>query len=143
MTKVCYTYDGLSRVTKRTVKNLSNTVLSEEAFSYDAAGNITDAPNSCFAYDANNRLVVFDGNSVSYDLDGNLLSNGSLTCSYDSANKLISAGGHTYNAEDVRIRNLCAEKDTTYTYNTNAKLSMLLMKTTGGVVFSSYSARRQ
>ena len=135
-TKMCYTYDSLSRVTKRTVKNLSNTVLSEEAFSYDAAGNITDAPDSCFAYDANNRLVVFDGNSVSYDLDGNLLSNGSLTCSYDSANKLISAGGHTYtyNAEDVRIRNLCAEEDTTYTYNTNAKLSMLLMKTTGGVV---------
>ena len=133
---MCYTYDSLSRVTKRTVKNLSNTVLSEEAFSYDAAGNITDAPDSCFAYDANNRLVVFDGNSVSYDLDGNLLSNGSLTCSYDSANKLISAGGHTYtyNAEDVRIRNLCAEEDTTYTYNTNAKLSMLLMKTTGGVV---------
>ena len=133
---MCYTYDILSRVTKRTVKNLSNTVLSEEAFSYDAAGNITDAPDSCFAYDANNRLVVFDGNSVSYDLDGNLLSNGSLTCSYDSANKLISAGGHTYtyNAEDVRIRNLCAEEDTTYTYNTNAKLSMLLMKTTGGVV---------
>ena len=134
--KMCYTYDILSRVTKRTVKNLSNTVLSEEAFSYDAAGNITDAPDSCFAYDANNWLVVFDGNSVSYDLDGNLLSNGSLTCSYDSANKLISAGGHTYtyNAEDVRIRNLCAEEDTTYTYNTNAKLSMLLMKTTGGVV---------
>ena len=133
---MCYTYDSLSRVTKRTVKNLSNTVLSEEAFSYDAAGNITDAPDSCFAYDANNRLVVFDGNSVSYDLDGNLLSNGFLTCSYDSANKLISAGGHTYtyNAEDVRIRNLCAEEDTTYTYNTNAKLSMLLMKTTGGVV---------
>ena len=57
LTKMCYTYDGLSRVTKRTVKNLSNTVLSEEAFSYDAAGNITDAPDSCFAYDANNRLV--------------------------------------------------------------------------------------
>ena len=37
-------------------------------------------------------------------------------------------------AEDVRIRNLCAEEDTTYTYNTNAKLSMLLMKTTNGVV---------
>ena len=65
-----------------------------------------------------------------------MLSNGSLSCTYDSANKLISAGGHTYtyNAEDVRIRNLCVEEDTTYTYNTNAKLSMLLMKTTNGVV---------
>ena len=33
----------------------------------------------------------------------------------------------------MRIRNLCADEDTTYTYNTNAKLSMLLMKTTNGV----------
>ena len=41
---------------------------------------------------------------------------------------------YTYNAEDVRIRNLCSDEDTTYTYNTNAKLSMLLMKTTNGVV---------
>ena len=65
-----------------------------------------------------------------------MLSNGILTCTYDSANRLVSAGGHTYtyNAEDVRIRNLCSDEDTTYTYNTNAKLSMLLMKTTNGVV---------
>ena len=37
-------------------------------------------------------------------------------------------------AEDVRIRNLCAKEDTTYTYNTNARLSQLLTKTTNGVV---------
>ena len=70
------------------------------------------------------------------NLDGNMLSNTSLSCTYDSANRLVTAGGHTYtyNAEDIRIRNLCSDEDTTYTYNTNAKLSMLLMKTTGGVV---------
>jgi len=135
-TKMCYTYDNLNRVTKRTIKNLSNVVLSEETYCYDAAGNVTDAPDSCFRYDTNNRLVVFNGNSVSYDLDGNMLNNGVSSFSYDSANRLISADGHTYtyNAEDVRIRNLCTDEDTTYTYNTNAKLSMLLMKTTNGVV---------
>ena len=134
---MCYTYDNLSRVTARTVKKLSdNSVVSTETFNYDAAGNVTSAPDSSFQYDTNNRLISFNGNTVSYDLDGNMLSNGSLTCTYDSANRLVSAGGHTYtyNAEDVRIRNLCADEDTTYTYNTNAKLSMLLMKTTNGVV---------
>lgn len=90
-TKLCYTYDNLSRVTKRTVNNFSNVVLSEESFTYDAAGNVTDAPNSCFAYDTNNRLVVFNGNSVSYDLDGNMLNNGESSFGYDSANRLISA----------------------------------------------------
>ena len=136
-TKMCYTYDNLSRVTARTVKKLSDgSVVSTETFNYDAAGNVTAAPNSSFQYDINNRLISFNGKTVSYDLDGNMLSNGSLSCTYDSANRLVSAGGHTYtyNAEDVRIRNLCANEDTTYTYNTNAKLSMLLMKTTGGVV---------
>ncbi len=136
-TKMCYTYDNLSRVTERTVKKLSdNSVVSTETFNYDAAGNVTFAPDSSFQYDTNNRLISFNGNTVSYDLDGNMLSNGTLTCTYDSANRLVSAGGHTYtyNAEDVRIRNLCSDEDTTYTYNTNAKLSMLLMKTTNGVV---------
>ena len=136
-TKMCYTYDNLSRVTARTVKKLSdNSVVSTETFNYDAAGNVTSAPDSSFQYDTNNRLISFNGNTVSYDLDGNMLSNGSLACTYDSGNRLITAGGHTYtyNAEDVRIRNLSSDEDTTYTYNTNAKLSMLLMKTTDGVV---------
>jgi len=134
-TKMCYTYDNLSRVTKRTVYNANNVVLSEENFTYDAAGNITDAPNSCFAYDTNNRLVVFNGNTVEYDMDGNMLSNGDIHCAFDSGNRLVKAGDHsyTYNAEDVRIRNLCADADTTYTYNTNCKLSQLLCKTTNGI----------
>ena len=66
-----------------------------------------------------------------------MLSNGSLTCTYDSANRLISAGGHTYtyNAENVRIRNLgdCCSGDTVYTYDSNSRLSKLLCKTTDGV----------
>ena len=136
-TKMCYTYDNLSRVTARTVKKLSdNSVVSTETFNYDAAGNVTDAPDLCFEYDTNNRLTKFCNNTVSYDLDGNMLSNGSLTCTYDSANRLVTAGGHTYtyNAEDIRIRNLCANNDTTYSYDTNCKLSRLLCKTTNEVV---------
>ena len=136
-TKIYYTYDNLGRVTARTIKRLSDqSVLSAETFAYDAAGNLTDAEDSCFQYDTNNRLVAFGGSAVSYDMDGNLLSNGSMSCTYDSANRLITAGGHTYtyNAEEVRIRNLCAEEDTAYTYDTNARLSRLLTKTTGSNV---------
>ena len=42
---------------------------------------------------------------------------------YDSANRLISAGGntYTYNVEDVRVRNLCGESETTYAYNKRDK----------------------
>ena len=135
-TQMCYTYDNLSRVTARTVKKLSdNSVVSTETFNYDAAGNVTSAPDRSFQYDTNNRLISFNGNTISYDFDGNMLSNGSLTCTYNSANRLISAGGHTYtyNAEDVRIHNLCADEDTTYTYDTNCKSSKPPCKTTNNV----------
>ena len=55
---------------------------------------------------------------------------------YDSANRLISAGqnSYAYNVEDVRVRNLCGESETTYAYNTNGRLSQLLVKTTDGIV---------
>ena len=129
-----YTYDDLGRVTSKITSHLYNgTVLSRENFTYDAAGNVTSAPENSFAYDVNNRLTTFNGNAVSYDLDGNMLSNGTLTCTYDSANRLITAGGHTYtyNAEDVRIRNLRESEDTTYTYNemkeTDMKKSVLYL----------------
>lgn len=139
--KMWYTCDNLNRVNKRTVKNLSDVVLSEENYSYDAAGNMTAAPDSTFSYDTNNRLTWYNGDAVSYDADGNMVA-AVLQCDcptyfeYDSANRLLSACGHTYtyNAEDVRIRNLCATEDTKYTYNTNCRLSKLLWKDTNGTV---------
>ena len=137
--KMCYTYDEQSRVVKRTVISLSGTTETEEAFSYDGAGNVTVDNSRTFIYDTNNRLMQYNGNAVTYDEDGNMLSatlNGEETAfSFDSGNRLVSAGGHvyTYNAENVRIRNLCADADTTYIYNTNCKLSQLLMKTTNGI----------
>lgn len=136
-TKMCYTYDSLGRVTKRTTKNLSDVTLYEENYSYDAAGNIIgDTANVGFTYDTNNRLVMFNGRSISYDLDGNMTSDYCTAYSYDSANRLLHVDGHmyTYNAEDVRICNHSAAYHTTYTYDTNRKLSRLLEKTTNNVV---------
>ncbi len=132
---MCYTYDELNRVKTRTIKDLNGNVLSEESFNYDAAGNITAANEFDFAYDTNNRLTEYLGHAVEYDADGNMLSNSRYTLEYDSANRLVKACNniYTYNAEDIRIRNVYGEYDTTYTYNTNCKLSQLLCKTTNGI----------
>ena len=75
-TKICYTYDELSRVTAKTVKSLADdTVISTETFAYDAAGNIIGgSADTAFVYDTNNRLTSYNGKAVSYDLDGNMLS---------------------------------------------------------------------
>ena len=139
-TKMCYTYDSLSRVTKKTLLSEEDVVISEENFTYDAAGNITsDSSSATYSYGINNKLATYDGQDVEYDLDGNMLSvqidDTTLNLQYDSSNKLVSAGGciYTYNAENTRIRNLCEEEETTYTYNTNCRLSQLLQKTTNGV----------
>lgn len=138
-----YTYDKLSRViTKRT----QNTVTGSETvanFSYDAAGNLLtdDSMGQEFVYDTNNRLIsTCECVNVTYDADGNMtytLLDGELTyLEYDSTNKLISAGNcqYTYNGENVRIRNLCGESETKYVYDTNARLSRLLQKTTDGAI---------
>ena len=68
---------------------------------------------------------------ISAYLNGN-----ELSFVYDSANRLISAGqnSYTYNVENVRVRNLCGESETDYVYNTNGRLSQLLVKTTDGVI---------
>ena len=140
---ICYTYDKLSRVISKTVEKVTTTVVSEETFSYDAAGNLTEnyseQGQDCFEYTPNNLLSTHNDNYVSHDKDGNITSvvlNGARrTLKYDSSNKLISAGqnAYTYNAENVRVKNLCGGIETTYVYDTNAKLSKLLTKTTGGV----------
>ena len=65
-----------------------------------------------------------------------MLSNGSLSCTYDSANRLLTAGGntYTYNAEDVRIKNVHYGVEEKYTYDTVAELSRLLTRTVGSNV---------
>lgn len=145
-TKMCYTYDSLDRVIKREIRSLDNDLISEENFEYDAAGNIVgDSSDTSLAYDFNNRLIEFanastyddtEGTIVHYDADGNMLSYGSNSFTYDSSNRLISANEHTYTytASNVRIKDLCEDKETIYTYNTNCKLSKLLTKTTNNVV---------
>ena len=111
-------------------------IISEESFAYDAAGNLTGAPSSSFVYDTNNRLTTFNCFPITYDADGNMICNTAMAFEYDSANRLINAGGqkYTYNAEDVRICKYDGTTNTKYLYDTNCRLSRLLMKTTNGVV---------
>lgn len=75
-TRLCYTYDNLSRVIEKTVKNNDGLVISTETFDYGAAGNIIgDTSETIFEYDTNNRLEMYNGFEVTYDMDGNMVSN--------------------------------------------------------------------
>lgn len=53
---------------------------------------------------------------------------GRSALAYDSANRLTSASGssYIYDVEDIRLKNLCGNAKTEYTYNTNTALNQLL-----------------
>ena len=68
--KLCYTYDELGRVVVRKTVSLScGSIVAEELYSCDGAGNIIGGQNDSFSYDSNNRLNVFSGRNVTYDKD--------------------------------------------------------------------------
>ena len=66
----------MSRVTKKVVSDECG-VLKEEAYGYDAAGNIV-CSEACaddqYVYDVQNRLISYNGQTVRYDADGNMVS---------------------------------------------------------------------
>ncbi len=145
-----YSYDTLNRIS-----SVSNSKTSQTFF-HDEAGNILDSTkqengNECtneHVYDKNNKLISYtenrynqnfeliscDEKNFAYDLDGNMIfgfiGQKNILLSYDSDNRLIKAGNnsYTYDAENIRVQNLCGNEKTTYTYNTNSSLSQLLMK---------------
>ncbi len=142
--KMWYTYDELKRVTKRRLTTTGGSLIKEENFTYDAAGNIENTnawyEDQNFVYDSNNKLIEYNGQPVTYDADGNMLS-ATITCmnrsfEYDSANRLVKADAYryVYDGEDVRIKSVYYTTETEYVFNTNAKLSQLLQKSTNGVI---------
>ena len=120
----------------------------EEVFTYDAAGSVQTAiDEGPFTYDTNNRLQAYNETNITYDADGNMLTatlgDGCFTYGYDSANRLISVSNlsdpaaqvtYTYDAANTRIKTLRNNVETTYAYDTIARLSRLLIKTTGNDV---------
>lgn len=63
-----------------------------------------------------------------------------MTLSFDSANRLTSAGGntYTYDVENIRVKNLCGDSETEYTYDTTAELSRLLYKVENDSTVTKY-----
>ena len=85
---MCYTYDDLNRVTKRTVKDLNDIILSEESFTYDSAGNLTDAPDHCLHYV--NEILKYADN-INDDVDDYIATNNCIIPQkyYDNLYRII------------------------------------------------------
>lgn len=137
-TKRTYTYDVLRRITNHKVSNLSDVVMWEENFTYDAAGNPLSTPHGEYTYNTNNCLSELMDLPVGYDGDGNLCDTYSEYYEYDSRNRLtylMSPSAHyVYDAEDTRVRVTDWSDDNTFTFDTNSPLSRLLWQEKNGVI---------
>ncbi len=140
---VCYTYDAVSRIISNGLVNTENSTISyREAFNYSPAGNIRTVYHNgagTYEYDTQNKLTSFRDTSFTYDADGNMLTSTLGKFAFDSSNRLINtqtnSGSvtYTYDAEGTRIKSECGEDVIAYTYDVNARLSKLLVKTEGNV----------
>ena len=105
-----FTYDGLNRLTSKTVENWNKTI----SYTYDANGNrktMTDPDGglTTYEYDANDRLISLTNPDklqtlFNYDLAGRLLrqdnSNGTYTIyTYDTADRVLSIEHHKSNGD--------------------------------------------
>ncbi len=109
-TVTTYGYDSLDRVNSVVHRKSDSTVISSEAYQYDANGNlsfkIVDGVRTDYTYDSIDQLVgeASPGRTVSYTYDGNgnrlsrIINGSTETYSYDAGDKLLSrSGGPTGN----------------------------------------------
>ena len=124
-----YTYDKIYQLI-----NADHSVMSDEHFTYDSAGNrLTSADYSNWSYNNRNQLSSYDGVSYSYDPNGNTISktdaNGTIHYQYNYENRMIRVdlpgGGFATFKYDVKGRR--TEKNvngivTKYLYTRNSLL---------------------
>ena len=134
------TYDDLGRLTKRTEYDTKDqSVLNEETFTYDTAGNITsdsttgEAGNS-YEYGANNSITSVNGVQLETDECGNTLhyiqDGKKLDVVYDAKNRIQQIGGdenqYHYDVENNRVSMSSQGISMTYTYDTSGGRNRLV-----------------
>jgi RHS repeat-associated protein len=140
-----YAYDSVSRL--RTADsfaglNSSGTALQHYAYSYDLAGNRTQAVapagTTNFTYDSANHLLTSQlgaGPVVNYTYDhaGRLTNDGANTYTWDGANRLLSVGStsYLYNGTGQRMQQTVSSTVTQYVLDTQPGLAKVLQSTTG------------
>ena len=107
-----YGYDAADRLTQTAISSPLGLVW-QEAYDYDAAGNLTGVNSSrdgaiTYTYDPLNRLTGISSSGFNanygYDAAGNRTSAGGVTYSYDAGGRLIGASDGTTYAYDAAGR---------------------------------------
>jgi RHS repeat-associated protein len=112
-------------------------------YTYDAMGNrlsmTTPTEAITYTYDLADRLLnISDGTTFTWDGNGNQLSKGSTNYTYDTANRLTQVANgattvqFTYDGDGKRTSKTVNGTSTSYLYDVNAVLPVVLVETTDG-----------
>jgi len=113
------------------------------SYTYDPMGNrlslTTPTGTITYTYDLADRLLnISDGTTFTWDGNGNQLSKGSTNYTYDTANRLTQVANSvttvqfTYDGDGKRTSKTVNGTSTSYFYDVNAALPVVLVETTGG-----------
>jgi RHS repeat-associated protein len=134
-----YTVDALGRLTSVTYPGGVT-----ESYTYDAHGNrvtkTAGGQTTNYTYDDADQLVSEGSVGYTYDAAGNLTGRGTDTFTWDWANRLTAAsvGGTTtsyaYDGDDVRVQKTQGMATTTYLWDRESGLPLLVDDGTSGYV---------
>ena len=135
-----YGYDSLYRLTAVTYTDAIT-----QTYAYDAGGNrLSKAdPNTTtsYTYDNADRMTAAGGVNYTYDSNGNQTGRGSDTFGWDAFNRMVTATvastnvTYTYRGDDLRHTKIAAGATTTYTWDLNAGLPVVLQDGTNTYVY--------
>jgi YD repeat-containing protein len=121
-----YGYDDLGRLTSLRQTTAATPVLSDYAFTYDAADRLTrETRNSVtrtYGYDAAGQLTSDNGTTYTYDKAGNRTGGGYVT---GPGNRLLSDGLWTYSYDDAgqMVAKSKAGQSWTYSYDLRGQMT--------------------
>ena len=134
-----YTYDDLYRLTGVTYADDSS-----ETYTYDGVGNRltkTQGGTTSYTHDDADRLTAIGGTSYGYDDNGNQTARGTDSFTRDYENRLTAAtvGGasasYVCRGDDLRHTKTVGGNTTTYTWDVNSSLPVVLQDGTYTYVY--------
>ncbi len=131
-----YQYDALYRLTQVTYPGPQT-----DTYTYDAVGNRLTKNATAYTYDAADQMVTAGGVTYGYDSNGNQTSRGTDTFAYDHENRLTQSvisgttSSSTYSGDGLRMTHTVGGQTTSYTWDINAGLPVVLQDGTNTYVY--------
>ena len=131
-----YQYDALYRLTQVTYPGPQT-----DTYTYDTVGNRLTKNATAYTYDNADEMLTAAGVAYGYDNNGNQTGRSNDTFTYDHENRLTqsvisgAASSSVYNGDGVRMSHTVGAQTTSYAWDVNAGLPVVLQDGTNTYVY--------